>query len=241
VSVSVFILLAVGALFAALLSGVAGVGGGLIYLPFLAEGIGLRKAIPVLACLLLVGNLSRIYFSRHELRWDIAGRFLIGTIPGAFVGALLYTILSATVIARAVGIFLLIYVVLAVARIQWPRRADLRQLPYVGGVAGLVSAIIGGSGPVIAPFCLRFGLVKGAFLSTDAIVAASMHLVKIAVYGQARLLTLEDLPYILPLAVLMILGTWIATLVLTRINENIFRIIVTFLLAVIGLRFILAG
>lgn len=240
-SASVFLLLALGAFCAALLSGVAGLGGGLIYLPFLAEGIGLRKAIPVLACLLLVGNFSRMYFSRHELRWDIAGRFLIGTIPGALVGALLYTVLSATVIARAVGVFLLIYVVLAVARIQWPRKADLRQLPYVGGVAGFVSAIIGGSGPVIAPFCLRFGLVKGAFLSTDAIVAASMHVVKIVVYSHARLLTLEDLTYILPLAALMVLGTWIATIVLTRINENIFRMIVTFLLAVIGLRFILAG
>lgn len=240
-STTLFALLASGAFFSALLSGVAGMGGGLIYLPFLAAGVGVRKAIPLLACLLLVGNITRAYLSRGALKWDVALRLLVGSVPGALVGAALYTTLSVTVITRAVGIFLLLYVFLVVAKVPWPRRASLEQFPYIGAVAGFLSAITGGAGPVMAPFFLRFGLVKEAFLSTAAVAAAGMHVAKIVVYAKAQLITRDDLPLLIALAALMILGTWVGKIVVSRMHESIFRTVVTFLLALIGLRFILTG
>ena len=241
IDTTVFLLLAFGAFLSALLSGVAGMGGGLLYLPFLAASVGVRKAIPFLAVLLLVANIARAFFSRQELKWDVAARLGLGAVPGALIGALLYTALSAEFIARAVGVFLLLNVFFTLARIPWPRKASLKQFPYVGVVAGFLSAVVGGAGPMMTPFFLRLGIVKGAFLSTEAVAAASMHIVKIPIYSQARLLTLDDIMLALPLAGMMILGTWVGKLLVNRMNEALFRTIVTILLGLIGLRFLILG
>lgn len=57
-----FIILAVTAYFAAVMSGMVGFGGALLLLPFLNEIIGTAYAVPILTIVQLVGNFSRVYF-----------------------------------------------------------------------------------------------------------------------------------------------------------------------------------
>ncbi|MBK6766435.1 MAG: TSUP family transporter [bacterium] len=105
-----YLILAAGALLASTVSGVAGVGGGMVYLPILSEIVGMRLAVPYLSFLLLAGNLSRAYFARQGIDWQVLRAFLITAIPGAAIGALSYAFLPALWIARLLGAYLLIYV-----------------------------------------------------------------------------------------------------------------------------------
>jgi uncharacterized membrane protein YfcA len=237
-TISVFVLLAIGAILASTVSGIAGIGGGMIYLPFLTEGVGLKKAVPYLTFLLLAGNFSRAYFSRDGIDWKVIRHFWIGAVPGTLVGALFYTALSPFWISKALGVYLVAYVVLSFTKAQWPKTATLNSIAVMGGPAGFTSAVVGGSGPIMAPYLLRYGLVKNGFLGTEAIGAASMHVIKIAVWGGASLITLNDVILLLPLAALMIAGSYAGKLLVTRMHAATFRRVLLFVLAIVGFRFL---
>src|SRR2546422_11453022 len=58
-----WLILGGGALVASIVSGVAGFGAGIIMLPLMAWAVGVRAAVPVLTVTMLVGNLSRIWWT----------------------------------------------------------------------------------------------------------------------------------------------------------------------------------
>jgi uncharacterized protein len=238
VSIPVYLLLAVGAIIASTVSGVAGIGGGMVYLPFLAEGVGLQKAVPYLTLLLLAGNISRAYFSREGIDWKTIRYFWIGAIPGTVIGALFYTLLSPFWISKALGAYLVIYVILGFTKANWPKKASLKSIAVMGAPAGFTSAVVGGSGPIMAPYLLRYGLIKNSFLGTEAIGAASMHIVKIAIWGSTSLITFDDVIYLLPLAALMIAGSYLGKVMVNRMQAMTFKRILLIVLAIIGFRFL---
>jgi hypothetical protein len=51
------------------------------------------------------------------------------------------------------------------------------------------SALAGSVGPMVAPFFLARGLVRGAYIGTEAASAVVMHLTKLLVFGAAAILT----------------------------------------------------
>lgn len=234
-----YLILAAGALLGSTVSGITGVGGGMVFLPFLVFTVGAKYAVPYLTMLLLVANVSRAYFARRGIDWRVWRHFCIGAIPGAVVGALVYTVLPAFWITKALGVYLVVYVALTFTKTTWPKTATLKSISIVGVPAGLVSAVVGGSGPVVVPWLLRYGLIKEAFIGTEAVGAAAMHVAKLAVWGGAGMITAHDVLLLLPLSVLMIAGSYFGTALVTRMRARIFRAILIFALAVIGLRFLL--
>jgi uncharacterized protein len=234
-----YIVLAFGALLGSTVSGVTGVGGGMVFLPFLVWGVGVRQAVPYLTMLLLVSNISRASFARREIDWQVVKHFAYGAVPGAISGALLYTMFSATLIAKLLGVYLILYVILNFTRSTWPRVATLKSIAWIGVPAGVVSAVVGGSGPVVVPWFLRYGLVKEAFLGTEAVGATIMHACKLIVWGGARMISPQDVLLLLPMGGLMILGSYFGTLIVKRIPARTFRTVLVFALAAIGVRFLL--
>lgn len=211
----------------------------MVYLPFLTWGVGIKKAVPYLTMLLLVSNVSRAYFSRGNIDWKLLKHLCAGAIPGAAIGALLYTWLSAALIAKILGVYLIVYVALNFVRQTWPRTAPLKSFVPVGAAAGFVSAVVGGAGPVVVPWMLRYGLVKEAFIGTEAVGAAIVHIVKLAVWGGAGTISGDDVVLLLPLSVLMVLGSFFGKILITRMNVRAFRAAMMFVLGVIGIRFLL--
>jgi uncharacterized membrane protein YfcA len=234
-----YLILALGALLGSTVSGITGVGGGMVFLPFLVFTVGAKYAVPYLSMLLLVANVSRAYFSRQGIDWNVFRHFCLGAIPGAAVGALVYTWLDPFWITKALGVYLVAYVILSFTKNTWPKTSTLRSISISGVPAGFVSAVVGGSGPVVVPWLLRYGLVKEAFIGTEAVGASAMHIVKLAVWGGRGLITAHDIILLLPLSVLMIAGSYFGTALVTRMPVRIFRTILIFALAVIGLRFLL--
>ncbi|MFZ5434070.1 MAG: sulfite exporter TauE/SafE family protein [Calditrichota bacterium] len=234
-----YILLAIGALIASTVSGITGIGGGLMYLPILTWGVGLRMAVPYLAMLLLVANLARAWMARQYIDWKLLRTFILGAIPGAILGALLYTGLSTFWISKALGVYLLSYVILSFTKANWPRTASLKSIGIVGVPAGFVSAVVGGSGPVVAPWFLRYGLVKEAFVGTEAVAAAIMHVTKLAVWGGAGMIGHQDIMLLTPLGLLMIVGSYFGMRLVSRMHSRTFRAFLLFVLTAVGIRFLL--
>ena len=239
-AISIFAV-AAAALGASALAAVAGFGGSVIMLPVLVWAFGVVDAVPILTIAQLIGNLSRVLLNRRELRWSVIRRFAIGAVPTAVIGGIIFAKAPAGALVRVLGVFLLVMVVFR--HTGWGKRARLSLNGFVplGAASGILSAVLGTVGPLAAPFFLAFGLVRGAYIGTEAMTAVTMHVTKLAVYGGYRLVSVKTLLIGLAIGAVMLLGTYLGKLLLGRVAERVFPYLIEATLLVSGLIFIIQG
>lgn len=236
--IEAWILTGVVAFLSSVLSGVAGFGGAMIFLPFLVAVYGLRASVPILTIAVLMGNASRVYFFRKALDWKVICLFSAGSLPLAVAGSFAYVSLPVDWIKRGIGLFLLS----AVAFRRFYRPIGMRRAWFflpLGGVSGFLSAIVGGIGPVSAPFFLAYGLTKEAFVGTEALCAVGMHLAKSITYQRLDVLGRREFMAGIAFGLLMSLGSYAAKNILERLSRQRFLLLVESLLAVVGLMMLL--
>jgi len=222
------------------LSAVAGFGGGVLLLPVFTQLFGLRVAVPVLTLAQLVSNGSRVAFNRHHLNWQIIRQFALGAVPLALAGGLLFATAPLGVLKRGLGVFLLVIVAWRRFR-PTPPRVSERAFVGVGAASGLGSALVGSVGPLTAPFFLAYGLVKDAYIGTEAAAAVTLHLSKLVAYGGGDLLTRDVLTLGGALAPATMLGAWAGKKTVHRISDRVFVALVEAGLVVSGVLFVAGG
>jgi uncharacterized protein len=222
----------------ALLSAVAGFGGGVLLLPVFTVLFGLRAAVPMLTLTQLSSNGSRVWLNRDQLRWPLVGWFALGAVPFAVGGAVLLAHAPLSPLKRALGV-LLIAVVIWRRVNPHPGKPDDRVFAGVGAASGLGSALLGSVGPLTAPFFLAYGLTRAAYIGTEAAGALVMHLTKIVAYGTGDLLTKQVLLYGVLLTPATLAGAWTGKKIVTRINDRVFVLLVEAGLLAAGLLFLL--
>ena len=229
------------ALVASLIAAVAGFGGAVIMLPVLVWAVGVQDAIPILTIAQLMGNLWRVLLNRTELNWSVVKRFAIGVVPAATVGGIIFATAPGAALVRALGVFLVLLVVYR--HTPWGKhtRMTLRGFIPLGAAAGIISAIFGTTGPVTAPFFLAFGLIRGAYIGTEAMTTVVMHITKLAVYGSYALIGVRTLLIGIAIGVVMLLGTYLGKNILKRVPERVFPFIIEGAMLISGIIFIVRG
>lgn len=111
----------------------------------------------------------------------------------------------------------------------------------LGAASGLMSATMGVVGPVAAPFFLAYGLVKSAYIGTEAMTTVVMHVTKLGVYGGYDLLNLSTIFIGLAIGAIMFLGTYLGKHILDRIPDRVFPYIIEGVLLFSGILFIVRG
>jgi uncharacterized membrane protein YfcA len=222
----------------ALLSSVAGFGGGVLLLPVFTVLFGLRVAVPMLTLTQLSSNGSRVWFNRSELRWPLIGWFALGAVPFAVLGGVLLTHAPLAPLKSLLGVFLIGVVVWRRVQRQ-PRTPADPAFVAVGAASGLGSALLGSVGPLTAPFFLAVGLTRAAYVGTEAASALTMHLTKIATYGAGELLTGQVLLYGAALTPATLLGAWAGRKIVGRISDRLFVLLVEIGLLAAGVLFLI--
>ena len=234
-------LLIVAGLAASTLAAVAGFGGAAILLPILVALFGPRDAIPILTIAQLVGNGSRVVINRDAVDRRIVGWFALGGIPAALIGGFLFAAAPLDALTRVIGAFLLASVAWRHLRPQPTGFLGPRTFTAIGAVFAFASALVGSVGPLMAPFFLAAGLVKSAYIGTEAAATVVMHVAKLVAYGAAALLTAATLGIGLVMAPAMIAGSWIGKRIVDRMPERIFVAVIEVVLAVAGFAFLIGG
>ena len=98
-------LLALVAFVAALLAAVTGFGGAAVLLPLLVFVFGVREAVPILTVAQLIGNVSRVWFNRHQLNSPVVAWFALGGVPMALLGGFLFAHAPLAALTRVLGRF----------------------------------------------------------------------------------------------------------------------------------------
>jgi uncharacterized membrane protein YfcA len=219
---------------ASVISGVVGFGGAMIFLPVLVWMYGVRASVPILTVSVLLGNASRVYFNRRELDLKLVLLFSLGSLPFAVLGSFVYVALPVVWIKRGIGIFLLSMVVLRHVHRDFKVKNPWVFTP-LGAVTGFLSALMGGVGPVSSPFFLAYGLVKEAFVGTEALCAVGMHAVKSVVYNRLHVLNTREILLGLSFGLIMSFGSYTAKKVLERISRERFLLLVELVLTLVGI------
>jgi uncharacterized membrane protein YfcA len=232
------ILLAGAAFVASTLAAVAGFGGAAVLLPLLVLFFGVRDAIPILTVAQLIGNLSRVCFNRRELELRVVGWFALGGVPAALVGGFLFASAPLSFLTRLLGVFLIGVVLYRHIGKRTTRRLPLRAFAPIGAVFSFLSALLGSVGPIMIPFFMAYGLVKGALIGTEALATVVMHVTKLAAYGSTAVLTTTGVTIGLILGSIMIVGSFVGKKILDRLPERVFVALVEITLIVAGVAFL---
>lgn len=153
---------------AGVLGGVIGFGTTVMLMPALVYFYGPIQAIPVIALIATVANLSRIFLWWSDIRWRVCFVYSATAIPFTILGINTLVALNEKLIEATLGIFLILLIPIR----RWMRNKNfylkLWQMSLVGAGIGYLTGIVATTGAINTPFFLAFGLSKGAFLGTEA-------------------------------------------------------------------------
>jgi hypothetical protein len=235
------LLIAGAALLASTLAAVSGFGGAAVLLPVIVASFGLREAIPILTVAQLIGNGSRVWFNRNDLNWRVVGWFALGGVPTALIGGVLFARAPLPLLTRMLGVFLIMVVVWRHVRPKATAKPPAWSFSIIGAVASFLSALLGSVGPLMAPFFLAFGLVKSAYIGTEALATVVMHVAKLIAYRESSVLPLHAVIVGLAIGPIMIFGSFLGKRIVDRLPEKVFVWIIEATLLIAGALFIWKG
>jgi hypothetical protein len=247
---------------AGLISGLFGLGGGVIIVPILifafdAQGISPQISTHLaiatsLACIIVI-SFSSIYTHQQKgaICWSLVRWITPGIIIGTLVGSLLAVSLSGFLLQLAFGIFLILvatqmlfYKTVTVDRSQ-PEKITLI---LAGSGIGAISALFGiGGGSLTVPFLTRTGTKMHQAVGSAAACGLPIAMVAAIIYGSADI-TGKHLPD--PSLGYIYLPAWLGIVVASmpsaragalmahRLNERFLKQSFALLLLVVGTRFI---
>lgn len=239
-SLSLLVILFVGSVAAATISGTVGFGGALLLLPIMTRSVGTEVAVPLLTIAQLVGNLARALFGLRSIAWKPAVVFLAPAIPAAIAGSYCFVATPKALVTRAMGVALLFFVGLkASGALKFSM--TLPRLAGAGAVVGFLSGLVGTAGPLGAAAFLALDLPPVAYVATEATTAVVMHATKMTVYTHFLSFDAKARWLALLLSLGMVLGTKVGKLTVERISVEKFRLLVAGLLVVLAVQMIIAG
>ncbi len=201
-----------------------GAGFGALAVPMMALAVTVPQAAAILMPVLLLMDLLGITALRKDLDRALLKFLLPFGLLGVVVGALLFRLLAAPVVAGIVGVFTLLFLA---QRLLFPPRADSAPPPrWLGGLltatSGFTSFIAHAGGPPITAYVLPLHLRPVVFAATLSWFFFFINLSKWLPYAWLGLLDWRNLATSLVLLPLAPVGVWLGVRMARRIDPQLF-------------------
>ena len=223
------------ALFAAILSGMTGLGGGTLLIAVLyAVGLAPTVAVPLHAGVQLVSNASRTLAYLRHVDWRAIGLFMLGAGPAPFLMAPIVAGANADILRLVMAVFIVVAMWPA-----WLKRMRLQGslgLVVAGTIAGGVGMVVGATGLLIAPFFLRDHWSKETVIATMALCQSAAYIVKIVAFASFGFGLFGHTEYLIPMAIAVVIGTLIGRQLVGLFSEQSFRIVFRTMLAMLAIK-----
>lgn len=201
-----------------------GAGFGSLAVPMMALAVSVPQAAAILMPVLLVMDLLGMAAFRKDFDLRLL-RFLVPFgLLGIVIGALLFRVLDARVVAGIVGVFTLLFLA---QRLLFPPRPDSVAPPrWIGAIltatSGFTSFIAHAGGPPINAYVIPMRLSPVRFTATMAFFFFVINLAKWIPYGWLGLLDFENMTTSLVLLPIAPIGVWVGVRLARRIQPVLF-------------------
>ena len=228
-------------LLAGTLSGVIGTGSSMMLMPVLVMLFGPQQAVPIMAIAAIMGNLGKVLAWWREVDWRACAAYCSTAVPGAALGVRTLLALPPHAVELALGVFFLAMVPTR----RWLARRSIQfsllHLALIGGVVGFLTGIVVSTVPITVPVFMSYGLVKGAFLATEAAGSLAVYGTKVAVFKHFGALPLHVVFDGLITGSALMAGSFSARYVVVRMSARTFKLVVDGLMLSSGLSLLWAA
>jgi uncharacterized membrane protein YfcA len=197
----------------------------------LAQVLPAKDSTGVALLLLLVGDAVATVTYRKTVDWRLIGRLILPVAVGLGLGAVFLHVTSDSVLKKTIGAIILVLLVLGLR----PEKLGV-QRPAVaagyGGLAGFTTMVANAGGPAMSLYLLAAKFDKLRFLGTSAWFFAAVNLTKLPISIGLGIIRPDTALVALPLAPAVLVGTAIGRLVVARLKQKTFNILIMVFVAV---------
>ena len=233
-SIDYLFVLAVG-LIAGTVSGIVGTGSSIMLVPVLVYEFGPKEAVPIMAVAAIMANVSRIMAWWRDVDWRACAAY---SATGNSGGSRRSTNAADPAVARCRHRH---------RPLSHPDDTDaalahhhkfkprLAHLAIAGAIIGFLTGIVVSTGPISVAIFITYGLVKGAFLATEAASSLAVFASKAATFEYFGALAPAVIAKGLITGTSLMAGAFIAKRFVLRLEPGAFRTVMDVLLLASGL------
>ena len=217
------------------ISAAFGIGGGFTLIALLALLLPPAALIPVHGIVQLGSNAGRVGIMLKDVVWRPVLPFVIGTVIGAGLGAMVVVQLPPWAVQLALGIFIIWAVFAKLPPIQQ------RYILLGGVVSSFLTMFFGATGNFIAAMVKSMNLDPVPHVATHSLMMTFQHFVKVLIFG---LIGFQFGPYMILIIGMLIsgfIGTIIGSRFLTKAGGRYFKPVLNAILFLAAARLIWAG
>ena len=228
-------LLVAASLVTSFISAAFGIGGGFTLIALLALLLPPAALIPVHGIVQFGSNAGRVGIMLKDVVWRPVLPFVIGTVIGAGLGAMVVVQLPSWAVQLALGIFIIWAVFAKLPPIQQ------RHILLGGVVSSFLTMFFGATGNFIAAMVKSMNLEPVPHVATHSLMMTFQHFVKVLIFG---LIGFQFGPYMILIIGMLIsgfIGTVIGSRFLTKAGGRYFKPVLNTILFLAATRLIWAG
>lgn len=217
-----------------------GFGTSTLMVPVLVNFFSVGETLLVVGIIHWFGDLWKVLLFREGLRGKLVLGFGIAGILGSVVGANVVFAVPEQLLSRILGFFLVLYVSILFINPSFQVPQDRLSIVMGGCLSGFLAGIFGVGGAVRGAFLNAFHLPKAVYIATSGAIALLIDSSRLITYVANGAALSPELKWgLLVMIPSSFVGAQLSKLVVDKLSQNTFRLIIAIFLLLIGLKLLL--
>jgi len=225
--------------FTALMTSLAGAGGGTVLLAAMLQFMNPAEAIPVHGVIQFSSNLTRTWLLRKFVNWSIVIRFTILLPIGVYIGLQIFQNMDSDNIKNIIGIFILLALILQNLKFIKSFFVPYYAFYFIGLITGVLNILVGVIAPLLAVILKQSISEKKSIVGTLGYFGLIGNLLKIIGFSLIGFSFYEYIDTFLMIIPATLVGSRVGQLLLNKISNKIFMIIFQIILIGLAIRLLL--
>lgn len=218
---------------ASILQTSTGFGFSIMATPFLLLLYPPKEAIQINLILSLVISLALIVKIRRDIDISLVKRFVVGSMPGLFLGILIFTLIDMSFLKVVISLVIILLTVLLIMKFRI-RQSTPRDF-LAGGLSGVLTTSIGMPGPPLLLYFSGTGTKKEKLRGTTLAFYLFIYLVSLGIQVAVAGTTLTVWESSLQALPVVAVGLITGQALFSKINQRLFQIVTCVLLLFTGI------
>ena len=233
------LLLTLLSFFTAMMTSIAGAGGGTVLLAAMLQFMNPSEAIPVHGVIQFTSNIARTWLLRKFVKWSIILKFSLMIPLGVYIGLEIFQSINAEDIKKLIGSFIIIALILQ--NIKFIKKFIISSNWYyiVGFITGILNILVGVIAPLLAVIVKQSINDKKSIVGTLGYFGLVGNFTKIIGFSLIGFSFIEYINTLLLMIPATLLGSRIGQFLLDKISNKLFFYVFQIILIGLALRLLL--